>query len=41
VHQAGRPLFIRTVATGGNAATEAIASSLDLPMADAENLKRT
>lgn len=41
VHQAGRPLFIRTVATGGNAATDAIAGSLDLPMADAENLKRT
>ena len=40
VHQGGRPQFIRTIGTGGNAATEAIASSLDLPMPDAENLKK-
>ncbi|MDE3085815.1 MAG: type IV pilus assembly protein PilM [Acidobacteriota bacterium] len=40
VHEAGRPLFVRTVGTGGNAATEAIAHSLDLPLIDAENMKR-
>lgn len=40
VHQGGRPQFVRTVGTGGNAATEAIAGSLDLPLSDAEALKR-
>ncbi len=40
VHQGGRPQFVRTIGTGGNAATAAIASSLDLPMTDAEALKR-
>ncbi len=40
VHQGGRPQFVRTLGVGGNAATEAIAHSLDLPMADAEQLKR-
>lgn len=40
IHQTGRPLFVRTVGTGGNAATEAIAQSLDLPLVDAEAMKR-
>ncbi|HUI05348.1 MAG TPA: type IV pilus assembly protein PilM [Acidimicrobiales bacterium] len=40
VHQAGRPQFVRTIGTGGNAATAAIASSLDLPLVDAEAVKR-
>jgi type IV pilus assembly protein PilM len=40
VHQGGRPQFVRTVGTGGNAATEAIAGALDLPFSDAEALKR-
>ncbi len=40
VQQLGRPLFVRTVAHGGNAATEAISSTLDLPFNDAEALKR-
>ena len=40
VHQGGRPQFIRTIGTGGNAATAAIASALDLPMPDSEGIKR-
>ena len=40
VHQGGRPQFVRTIGTGGNAATAAIASALDLPMVDAEAIKR-
>lgn len=40
VHQQGRPQFVRTIGTGGNAATEAISGALDLPLADAEALKR-
>jgi type IV pilus assembly protein PilM len=40
VHQEGRPQFVRTVGTGGQAATDAISGSLDLPMTDAEALKR-
>ena len=40
VHQGGRPQFVRTIGVGGNAATAAIASSLDLPMVDAEAVKR-
>jgi len=40
VHQNGRPQFVRTVGTGGNAATAAIAAALDLPLADAELVKR-
>jgi type IV pilus assembly protein PilM len=40
VHQHGRPQFVRTIGTGGNAATAAVASSLDLPLVDAEALKR-
>ncbi len=40
IHQNGRPQFVRTIGSGGNAVTAAIASSLDLPLADAEALKR-
>jgi len=40
VHQRGRPQFVRTIGTGGNAATAAIAGALDLPLADAEAVKR-
>ena len=40
VHQHGRPQFVRTVGIGGNATTAAVASALDLPLADAEALKR-
>ncbi|MHB8680564.1 MAG: type IV pilus assembly protein PilM [Acidimicrobiales bacterium] len=40
VHESGRPLFVRTIGTGGHAATEAIAGSLDLPIPDAEAAKR-
>ncbi|MFC0082164.1 type IV pilus assembly protein PilM [Aciditerrimonas ferrireducens] len=40
VHDAGVPQFVRTVPLGGNQATAAIASALDLPMADAEAVKR-
>ena len=40
VHQLGRPQFVRTVGTGGQVATDAISSALDLPASDAEGLKR-
>jgi type IV pilus assembly protein PilM len=40
VHQQGRPQFVRTIGTGGTAITEAISSALDLPLADAEAVKR-
>ncbi len=40
VHQQGRPQFVRTIGTGGNAATAAISSALDLPLADSEAVKR-
>jgi type IV pilus assembly protein PilM len=40
IHQSRRPEFVRTIGTGGNALTSAIASSLDLPFADAEIVKR-
>jgi type IV pilus assembly protein PilM len=40
VHQHGRPQFVRTIGIGGNSATAAIAGSLDLPLVDAEALKR-
>jgi type IV pilus assembly protein PilM len=40
IHQSGRPQFVRTIGSGGNATTAAIASALDLPLADAESLKR-
>ena len=40
VHQDGRPQFVRTVGTGGQAVTDAIAGALDIPVPDAESLKR-
>jgi type IV pilus assembly protein PilM len=40
VHQHGRPQFVRTIGTGGNAATAAISGALDLPLVDAEGIKR-
>ena len=40
IHQDGRPQFVRTVGTGGNATTAAISSALDMPLSDAEILKR-
>jgi type IV pilus assembly protein PilM len=40
VHQQGRPQFVRTIGMGSNLATNAIASALDLPFADAEEIKR-
>jgi type IV pilus assembly protein PilM len=39
VHQSGRPQFVRTVGSGGNATTAAISASLDVPIVDAETLK--
>jgi type IV pilus assembly protein PilM len=40
VHQAGRPQFVRTIGSGGNATTAAVSGSLDIPISDAENVKR-
>ncbi len=40
IHQQGRPQFVRTIGSGGNATTAAISASLDLPLSDAEALKR-
>jgi type IV pilus assembly protein PilM len=40
IFEQGRPQFVRTIGTAGNAMTAAIASALDLPLADAEALKR-
>ena len=40
VHQQGRPQFVRTIGSGGNATTATIAAALDLPLSDAEALKR-
>lgn len=40
VQERGRPLFVRTIAEGGNTVTRAIATALDVPFVDAENLKR-
>ena len=40
IHQQGRPQFVRTIGTGGTAITQAISASLDLPLADAEAVKR-
>lgn len=40
VHKNGLLQFVRTVDLGGDSITRAIASALDLPMADAEGLKR-
>jgi type IV pilus assembly protein PilM len=40
VHQQGRPQFVRTIGSGGNATTASISAALDLPLADAEGIKR-
>ena len=40
VHQKGRPQFVRTIGSGGNATTAAISGSLDIPLPDAEGMKR-
>ena len=40
VHQAGQLQFVRTIDLGGNNVTRAVASALDLPIADAELVKR-
>lgn len=40
VHEMGDPLFVRTIAEGGNIVTQSLATALDLPLADAEKLKR-
>lgn len=39
VHEGGEPHFVRTIAGGGNAVTRAIAGALDIPNADAEQMK--
>jgi type IV pilus assembly protein PilM len=39
VHQGGRPQFVRTIGSGGNATTAAISASLDVPIVDAETIK--
>ena len=40
VHQNGRPQFVRTIGSGGNATTAAISGTLDIPTSDAEGTKR-
>ncbi len=40
IHQQGRPQFVRTIGSAGNATTAAISAALDLPTADAEFVKR-
>ena len=40
IHQQGRPQFVRTIGSGGNATTAAISAALDIPITDAEGLKR-
>jgi type IV pilus assembly protein PilM len=40
VHQDGKPQFVRTIAEGGDAVTASIASALDIPLTDAEEIKR-
>ena len=40
VHQNGRPQFVRTIGSGGNATTAAISGALDIPLSDAEGMKR-
>ena len=40
VHQKGRPQFVRTIGSGGNATTAAISGALDVPLPDAEGMKR-
>ncbi len=40
VHQQGRPQFVRTIGSGGNATTTAVSAALDIPISDAEAVKR-
>ena len=40
VHQKGRPQFVRTIGSGGNTTTQAISAALDIPLIDAEAMKR-
>jgi type IV pilus assembly protein PilM len=40
IHESGVPHFVRTIASGGDAITGAIAATLDLPVGDAEATKR-
>jgi type IV pilus assembly protein PilM len=40
IHQKGRPQFVRTIGSGGNATTAAISGALDIPLGDAEAMKR-
>ena len=40
IHDAGRPIFVRTIAEGGNSVTRAIATALDIPFNDAESIKK-
>ncbi len=40
VHEGGVPHFVRTIAQGGDAVTAAIAGAIDLPIDDAESMKR-
>ncbi len=40
IHQQGRPQFVRTIGSGGNATTAAISAALGIPINDAEGLKR-
>ncbi len=40
IHQQGRPQFVRTIGSGGNATTAAISAALDVPIVDAEGMKR-
>ncbi len=40
VHQQGRPQFVRTIGSGGNATTASVSAALDLPISDAEGVKR-
>jgi type IV pilus assembly protein PilM len=41
VHQEGRPQFVRTIGSGGNETTAAVSAALDLPISDAEGMKRS
>lgn len=40
VHENGSPHFVRTIAEGGDSVTAAIAGALDIPIEDAERMKR-
>ncbi len=40
IHQLGRPQFVRTIGSGGNATTAAVSAALGIPIADAEGVKR-